>query len=163
MAAEERLSADADLDTRVEAAPGWLFWSLTILGALVAAVGAYGMWRYRGSGILDVRLRPILVWTLGAIVVHDLIVAPLALLVGRGLRHVRPRALRAPLQAGLATTALLALLAFPLIRGYGTRPSDPSRLPLNYTVGYAALVASVWAGCAVWAWFRRRRDAPARP
>jgi hypothetical protein len=56
----------------------------------------------------------------------------------------------------LALTALITLLAFPLVRGYGVRASEPSRLPLNYTVGYLALLAVVWVGCAGWASWRAR-------
>ncbi|MBW3603830.1 MAG: hypothetical protein KY460_02775 [Actinobacteria bacterium] len=47
MASDDRMSVGADLDTRVEAAPGWLFWPLTVLGAAVAGVGVYGMWRHQ--------------------------------------------------------------------------------------------------------------------
>jgi hypothetical protein len=143
------------VDTRVEAAPGWLFWPLTALGLAVSAVGVYGRWRNRGPGILDVRLRPIVAWTVGAVIVHDLIFAPLALMVGAGLRWVRPRVLRAPLQVALALTVLVTVVAFPLVRGYGVRADDPSRLPLNYALGYGALLVCIWAGCAAWAWFRR--------
>ncbi len=145
-----------DLDTRVEAVPGWLFWGLTVLGALVGGFGLYGMWLHRGTGILDVRWRPILTWVVGAIVAHDLVFAPLALAAGRGLRWVRPRALRAPLQTGLALSALVTLLAFPLVRGYGVRAGDPSRLPLHYGVGYLVLLGVIWVGCAGWAWYRGR-------
>lgn len=145
---------DHDLDTRVESVPAWLFWGATGLGIAVIGFGVYGAWIHRGAGILDVRLRPMLTWGIGAIAAHDLLFAPTVLLVGRSLRTVRPASLRAPLQAGLAVTAVLTLLAFPLIRGYGVRASEPSRLPLNYTVGYLALVALVWVGSAGWAWWR---------
>ncbi len=145
-----------EIDTRVEAVPAALFWGLTAVGAVVGGFGLYGMWVHRGAGILDVRWRPMLTWLLGALIAHDLIVAPLALVVGRGLRRVRPRVLRAPLQAGLAVTALVTLLAYPLLRGYGVRQGDPSRLPLDYATGYGAVLAVIWTGCIVWAWLRRR-------
>lgn len=147
-------AAPDELDTRVEAVSGWLFWGLTGLGLAVIGFGLFGIWTHQGTGVLDVRVRPVLTWTIGAIVVHDLVFAPLVLLVGRGLRRVRPRALRAPLQVGLATSALVTLLAFPLVRGYGARAGAPSRLPLNYTIGYGALLAVVWLACATWAWQR---------
>lgn len=157
MAADDTPARDMTdgLDTRVEAAPAWLFWGLTLLGMAVAGVGLYGIVRNQGTGALDVRVRPMVTWTIGAVIVHDLVFAPLALAVGVGLRWVRPRVLRAPLQAALALTALVTLIAFPLIRGYGVRASDPSRLPLNYTVGFAALLGCIWVGCAAWAWYRR--------
>lgn len=152
------------LDTRVEAVPAWLYWGLTGFGLAVIGFGIYGIWTHQGTGILDVRVRPLLIWTVGAVIVHDLIFAPLVVLVGRALRHVRPRALRAPLPVCLAASALLTLLAFPLVRGYGARGSDPSRLPLNYTIGYGALLAVVWLACAVWTWRRGRpvRSGPGR-
>ena len=144
------------LDTRVEAVPGWLFWGLTVMGLAVITFGVYGILIHQGTGILNVRVRPLLTWMIGALVLHDLLFAPLVLLVGCGLRRVRPRALRAPLQVGLAASAVVTLVAFPLVRGYGARASDPSRLPLNYTVGYGALLAVVWLFCAAWAWYRAR-------
>lgn len=155
--------ADGDLDPRVEAVPAWLFWGLTVVGLALLGFGVYGVWVHRGTGALNTRLRPLLTWGIGAIVAHDLVFAPLALVVGRGLRGVRPRLLRAPVQAGLAVTALLTLLAWPLVRGYGVRASDPSRLPLNYTVGYVAVLVTVWLGCAVWAWLRARAARRAPP
>ena len=147
------------LERHVEAVPAPLFWGLTLAGLAVMGFGLYGIVRFQGTGILDVRVRQMATWVVGAIIVHDLVFAPLVLAVGRGLRWVRPRALRAPLQAGLAASALVTLLAYPLIRGYGVRGGDPSRLPLNYTVGYLALLAVIWLGCALWAW---RRGRPAR-
>lgn len=149
------------LDTQVEAVPAWLFWGLTGLGLAVIAFGVYGIWVHQGTGILDVRVRPLLTWTIGAVIVHDLIFAPLVLVVGRALRHVRPRTVRAPLQVGLAASVLVTGLAFPLLRGYGARAAAPSRLPLNYTIGYGALLVVVWLTCAVWAWRRGRTTASA--
>lgn len=147
---------DRSLDPRVEAVPGLLFWGLTVIGLAVMGFGLYGIWTNQGTGSLNVRIRPMVTWVIGAIVLHDLVFAPIVLAVGRGLRWVRPRALRAPLQVGLATSALVTLLAFPLVRGYGARAGAPSRLPLNYTVGYLALLGVVWIACAGWAWYRGR-------
>lgn len=157
MATDQVQHGDHGADTRVEAVPGWLFWPLTVLGLAVMGFGIYGMWANQGTSLLDVRLRPMLTWIIGAIILHDLVLAPMTLATGRGLRWVRPRLLRAPLQVGLAATLLVTLLAFPLVRGYGARPGDPSRLPLNYAVGYGALLAVVCLGCALWAWQRGRR------
>lgn len=154
---------DHGLDTSVEAVPRWLFWPVTALGLAVMGFGIYGMWANQGSSLLDVRLRPMLTWIVGAIILHDLVLAPVTLATGRGLRWVRPRLLRAPLQVGLAATLLATLLAFPLVRGYGVRPDDPSRLPLNYAVGYGALLGVIWLGCALWAWQRGRRRADVVP
>jgi hypothetical protein len=157
MAGEQGQHRGQRVDTRVEAVPGWFFWPVTALGLAVMGFGIYGMWVHQGSGLLDVRLRPMLTWMIGAIILHDVVLAPLTLATGRGLRGIRPRVLRAPLQVGLAATLLVTLLAFPLVRGYGARPGDPSRLPLDYAVGYGALLGVIWLACAAWAWRRGRR------
>jgi hypothetical protein len=47
-------------------------------------------------------------------------------------------------------------VAFPLLRGYGARTEAPSQLPRDYVSGWLVLLAVVWAGCALWAWWRRR-------
>jgi hypothetical protein len=149
-----------EVERHVEAVPASLFWGLTVVGLGVMGFGLYGIVRFAGTGILDVRVRQMATWVIGAVLVHDLVFAPLVLAVGHGLRWVRPRALRAPLQTGLAATALVTLLAYPLVRGYGVRGADPSRLPLNYTAGYLALLAVIWWACAVWAWQRGRGARP---
>lgn len=143
-------------DPHVEAANPWVFWILTLVGLGVLAFGVLGIWTHRGSGLLDVRPRPWLTWFIGAIVVHDLLIAPTTLLIGRGLRFVRPRLLRGPLQVALALTALVTLLMFPLLRGYGAREGSPSLLPRDYAAGYLTLLGVIWAGCTLWAWWRRR-------
>ena len=148
-------SDETPLDTRVEAVDPWVFWTLTLLGVAIIGFGAFGIWTHRGDGVLDLRLRPWLTWFVGAIVLHDLVIAPIVLLIGRGLRFVRPRLLRGPLQVGLALTALLTLMAFPLLRGYGARAVSPSQLPRDYVSGWLVLLAAVWAGCALWAWWRQ--------
>lgn len=147
------------VDTGVEAVPAAVFWPLTLAGLAVLGFGVWGMWVNQGTGLLDVRLRPLLTWMIAAVVLHDLVLAPATLAAGRGLRWVRPRVLRAPLQVALAGTVLVTLLAYPLLRGYGARAGDPSRLPLDYSTGYAALLAVLWTSCAAWAWWRRRAAA----
>jgi hypothetical protein len=152
----DRHGASDRIDRHVDAVPAPLFWGLTAVGLAVMGFGLYGIVRFQGTGILDVRVRQMATWVIGAVIVHDLLFAPLVLAVGHALRSVRPRILRAPLQTGLAASALVTLLAYPLIRGYGVRGGDPSRLPLNYTVGYLALLGVIWVGCAAWAWRRGR-------
>lgn len=62
-------------------------------------------------------------WLLGGPLVHDLVIAPACGLAGLAVaRHV-PARWRAPLIAGLVLTAILALLALPLLwRAYGAPP-----------------------------------------
>ncbi|MGH9212126.1 MAG: hypothetical protein ACRD2C_15785 [Acidimicrobiales bacterium] len=103
-------------------------------------------------------------WVVGAAVVHDAVLAPLALAVGWGLRRVVPRWAWPALRSGLLVTVALSLVAWPLVRGYGRDPAIPSLLPRDYGAGLAAALALVWLAAAVWAtatWRRQHRsDAP---
>jgi len=133
----------------VEHAGSVVFWSAMAVGFTVIGWGVYGLLVSRG-GVVGVRLVPWLLWFVGLLLAHDLLVAPLAHLVGRGIRHVRPVVLRTPLQVGLALSALVTALALPLIREYGAgaQAGNDSVLPRDYTVGWLALLAAVWLGAA---------------
>lgn len=91
-------------------------------------------------------------WVVGGVVVVDLVVVPLALAVGRVLRH------RAPVRWALAASATILVVGWPFVRGYGRQPANPSLLPRDYGMGVAVAMATVWAAATLW-WFvevRRR-------
>jgi hypothetical protein len=106
----------------------------------------------------------------GGDVIHDVIVAPIAALVGvLALRRV-PTLARAQVRAALFTTAIVVAVAWPGIRAYGrTRaPDNASVQPLNYATAVLTIVAVVWALCAVWLVVgllrsRRRRTSRTKP
>jgi hypothetical protein len=147
-------------ENRVEAVHPWLFWPLTLIGAGILGFGVYGIWTHANMGLLGVPLRPWLTWFIGAVLLHDLVIAPIALAIGRGLRVVRPLYLRAPLQIGIALTVLIPVLMFPLLRGYGAnnQPGNASVLPKDYATGLVVILALVWLSMAGLAWWRRRRE-----
>jgi hypothetical protein len=98
-------------------------------------------------------------WVLGPAVVHDALLAPVALAVGWALRRVVPSFAWPAVRAGLLSTVVLCLVAWPLVRGYGRSASIPSLFPRNYGTGLAAALAVVWLGVAVWSalgWRLRR-------
>lgn len=118
------------------------------LGPFVgAAVGiptlAYGAW-----GLLhdSQRTHPgdALRWIVGAAVVHDLVALPLLLGVTLVLVRPLPRWTRPTVRAGLAVSAVLAVVAWPQIAGYGENPTVPSLLPRDEAAGLAAYLAAVW-------------------
>jgi hypothetical protein len=94
-------------------------------------------------------------WVIGGIVVVDLVVIPIALLVGRALAG------RALLRWALAASGILAVVAWPYVRGYGRDPNNPSLLPRSYGTGLVVTIAVVWAAAGAWwaseGWQRRRR------
>jgi hypothetical protein len=103
-------------------------------------------------------------WLIGPPIVHDAVVAPVCGLVGLFVRRVAPQAWRAPISIGLIVTAILAVLAVPLLwRAYGTAPlpglHDVDRLP-----GLLIALAVVWGAVIVVGVFRTVRErVTARP
>ena len=139
-----------------------IFWSGAALGGAIIAWGIAGLVTDNGDGITGTRLTPWLVWFFSALVAHDLIIAPLTLLIGRGVRRVRPVLLHTPVQVGLALTAIVTLYIFPYLRGYGraAQPGNTSVQPLNYTTSWLALLAVIWLAAAalvLWAALHPRR------
>ncbi len=103
---------------------------------------------------------------MGGALVHDLVLVPLVLVAGWVLhRVVRAGPTRSVLTWCLATSGVLALVAWPFVRGYGRQASNPSLLARDYARGLAVYIAAVWAVGAVVLvaeTVRRRRSGPAR-
>lgn len=122
------------------------FWPLALSGWAVITYAIVGLVVHRG------RTKPLAVARLliGLNLAHDLVVVPVAIGVGVvGLRLVPARA-RATVKAALATSAVVALFAYPLVRAYGRNPAaGPSRLPNNYAHGLVVTLLVVWVGTAL--------------
>lgn len=88
-------------------------------------------------------------WIAGSALAGDLVVVPLALGAGRLARRITPRAAWPAVRAGLIVTAVLGLVAWPFVRGYGRDPATPSLLNRDYGAGLAVAVAAVWAAVVV--------------
>jgi hypothetical protein len=133
--------------------------------ALGLPVVAYGV---RGVAVDAARTHPaeLARWMVGANLVNDLVVVPVALIVGRlGARLTRDRSW--PLvRAGLLVSGVLVLVGWPFVRGYGRDPTNPSLLPRDYGTGLLAALAVVWLAVmavAVVSGLGGRRRGPAAP
>ncbi|HEY8525771.1 MAG TPA: hypothetical protein VIL48_12440 [Acidimicrobiales bacterium] len=84
-------------------------------------------------------------WIAGTALAGDLLVVPLALGAARLARRMAPARAWPAVRAGLLVTAVLTLVAWPFVRGYGRDPAVPSLLNRDYGAGLAAAVAAVWA------------------
>lgn len=128
-------------------APGRGLWVGLALGLPLVA------WGVDGAVATGARTHPgeLARWVVGAAVVHDLVVLPVVLLVGWALRRLVPEALWPPVRWAVVTSAVLALVAWPFVRGYGVRPTVPSLLDRPYGAGLAVAVAAVWGVAAAWA------------
>lgn len=118
-----------------------LYLPALVVGWLVMAVGLRGLFVNRGA-VNPVRWAALF---FGSALVHDLVVAPLAIAVALVVSRFVPSRIRPFLQAGLIVSAVVALFAFPLVRGYGRRTGAPTILPLDYGRGLLIVLAVVWA------------------
>ncbi|MBV8949756.1 MAG: hypothetical protein JOZ99_02695 [Actinobacteria bacterium] len=119
-----------------------LFWPCVLVGWGLIANGVRGV--LENSRV--VRASAFLRVFIGALLVHDVLLAPFVIAVGVMVARIVPRRVRAPVQAGLIISGVVVLFAFPFVRGYGRIPDNPSILPRNYGQGLAIVLVAVWIG-----------------
>jgi hypothetical protein len=96
-------------------------------------------------------------WFFGSLAAHDFIVAPIVFAAGTLLVTRIPAPWRAPIQGGLIASGIIALTAWPFLRGYGRDPDNPSILPNNYAIGLIVVLAIVWVTVGLISARERRR------
>ena len=117
-----------------------------------------------GTGVsllLEVRdLTGVVVWLGGAVLLHDVLIAPSVLLIG--MFAVRGAA-RGTLRGGLLVAGALTVVALPPLLRPGPR-GNPSVLPLDYSRNWLLTLLIVAAVSAVLVLARtvRRRQGPRR-
>ncbi|MDX2543545.1 hypothetical protein ACOT81_41770 [Streptomyces sp. WI04-05B] len=112
------------------------------------------------SLLTDVRDLPgVLVWLGGAIVLHDMVIAPVVLLIGMAL--VRGGA-RGPVRAALLVAGALTAVAMPVLLRPGRR-ANSSVLPLDYPRNWLVALVVVASVTAVWLTVRKVRDSRGGP
>jgi hypothetical protein len=130
---------------------GIAFWSLGILGWAAIGYATWGVIVHPGATDPP----NFAVWFLGAAVVHDLVVAPVVLVVGLALVRTVRRG-RAALQVAIICSATLCLFSLPVLLGLGGLRDNATLLPRNETLGLVAALAVVWATTAAVVLGRRR-------
>ena len=139
---------------------GPLFWISAVAGWAVIGFGLRGVFQHS----LDTRPANLAKFVVGGALLHDLVVAPLVILVGVVVARAVPRRTRAVVQGALVVTAVLALFSYPLVRAYGLAANNPTSLPHNYTANLLVVLGAVWAVAALLVLLRvrSRSDAAAR-
>ena len=121
------------------------FWISAAAGWAVIAFGVRGIF----EKTIDTRPSQLARFVVGGALIHDLLVAPLVIAVAVAITKVVPGRSRAALQATLIVSAVVALFAYPLVRGYGHATHNPTSLPHDYAANLAAVLGIVWAVAAV--------------
>lgn len=116
-----------------------------LIGATGVLLGLFGAFRLLtqipGSDVLVLAG-----WLLGALAIHDGLLAPLVAGVGALIGRLVPPRARAFLQAGLVVAAAVTVVALPLIHREGSQPPVKAILRQNYAGNLAALIGLIAAG-----------------
>ena len=146
------LEPERDDDRRA----GPLFWISAVAGWAVIGFGLRGIFEKS----LDTRPGNLARFVVGGALLHDLLVAPVVILLGVLLARAVPGRARAIVQAALAVTGIVALFSYPLVRAYGLAAKNPTSLPRNYTAGLLIVLGVVWAIAAGLVIVRLRKTGP---
>ncbi len=113
------------------------------LGPLAVAAIAFGGWGLTHDQH-HIPLWPVAQWLIGALLIHDVLIAPLTFGVGLALARLLPSGPRTVVRVALTVAAALTIVALPLILAKGAS-SNPTVLPLDYRRHYLLLLATLAA------------------
>jgi len=132
---------------------GRAFWTGLVMGW---AIIGFGVW-----GVIHTRIQAVPVsfaaWLIGATVVHDFIVAPIVFALGIALRRSLKGRIRAGVQVAIVVSGIVLAYSFPLLFGYGRRPTNPTVQPDDYVVNVVIVLAGIWIAAFLWLLVRGRR------
>jgi hypothetical protein len=115
-----------------------------LLAALGVLAAGYGALLLADDGLGD--LLATALWLAGGVLLHDLVLAPLTLLLGALAVRVLPPAARAPVAVGAVVLGSVTLLAIPVLGRFGARGDNPTLLDRPYGTGWLLLAGLVLLG-----------------
>ena len=111
-------------------------WSLGLVGVVV---GLYGAWlllsRQSGDQLVSAAA-----WLVGGVVLHDVVMAPVVVVVVAVVGRLAPRPVRPPAAVLLVVVGSVTLLAVPVLGAFGRRSDNASLLDRDYWSGWLVLV-----------------------
>ena len=150
------VDADSDVGGRARTRT-WAFW--TMHDVRVMLIGAGILMACVGGVVLANDIPPrqypaIVAWMVGALVVHDVLIAGAAFAVVLAGRKAAARAAFLPIvivQGALSIGAIMALLVIPEIVKKSVGTANPSVLPLDYATNLAIFLLglALAAGAAI--------------
>jgi hypothetical protein len=90
----------------------------------------------------------VLIWLIGALIIHDAILSPSILGIGRLVGHVPPRA-RRYLQGALITAGAVTVIALPMIYRAHSQPAVKALLEQNFAVNLLLLLGVIAAAAVL--------------
>ena len=117
----------------------------------------WGVWLYLDA-TPDLRRRTSLLgWLVGLDLAHDLVLAPLIVLIGLAVARVVPPSIRGLVQAGLVASGCVVLVGLlPLL---GSAPTaNPTIQPIAYGPAVLLVLSLIWASVALAALVGRLRQ-----
>lgn len=120
---------------------------LALTGLALLAYGAVLAWEFGTSRTLNAVQG--IAWFVGGPVVHDGLIAPLVGVVGLLLTRFVAPSWRAPVVVGVVLSAVLTLLAIPLLWRPFHVATNPGLHDRDYGVGLLIALGVVWVGVAV--------------
>jgi hypothetical protein len=120
------------------------FWIALAAGWAVMIGAAVGALLDARNANLPALVRYIVIFD----VVHDAVIATLTVALAWLVGRWAPPAVRGPLRAALALTAIVAVFSYPLVRRLGERQTNSSALPLDYGRNVVIVLAAIWLGAA---------------
>ncbi|MFC8596759.1 hypothetical protein [Isoptericola sp. NPDC057191] len=131
-----------------------------VLVAAGAALLGFGLWT-AWSTVPQGQWLSALTWLAGGVVVHDAVLAPMAVAVGALVLPRVPAVWRGPLRGGLLAAGALAVLSVALLAGAADR-RNWSVVPHEPWPAVATVVLVVGAGVVAGAFLSAGRDPGAR-
>ncbi len=123
---------------------GPLFWISAAAGWVVIGVGLRGIFAHS----IDTRPSNLAKFVVAGALLHDLLIAPVVIVLGVALARAVPGRARATVQGALVVTAVVALFSYPLVRAYGLATNNPTSEPHNYALNLMIVLGVVWAAAA---------------
>lgn len=120
------------------------------------AVGGYGTWLLLRLGWDNVVAT--VPWLVAAVLVHDVVWAPLVLMVAAVGGARLPRAWATPVMVGAVVLVTVTVAAVPMLGQFGARPDNPTLLDRPYLQGWLVVAAVVGLGVLAGRLVRGRRD-----